>query len=1390
MNHKKLFSVVLIVWCLTAGLGVFLIMPGAQANSAYFRDGFESGDHNAWDSETGTVDVVEGVHNYTGSYSANVTATGPADDDHYLCHVEEQTLLFFSCHYYVDTIYLSSESYPQVSRLRILTIDSDGPERCAVGIVKCDSGYNFTFYGGEMWQTITNVLATNNSWYELELMMNFSIPSPPFAEEAFYKGWINSTKYMDADRWSPYSASTDCGDVGTFRYDGTNSFLFKGYFDNCVFDAEQSVPEVGEAAEDEVLPVFITGIGYPDTEDYSTNVINATCQFVINVTDNVGLSGYIFSIINNSAGTWFNGSWHEISGEPVGAQINENWTMPNIDELFVQYRFYVNDTSDNWAQSDTFITACLQPVATIVAGVAENPESPRLIYENGNSAGVRRTHRGLGYFLRFWSENQTIYYKSSPNGYDWSTRYQLLAGISWNDTHRWATYVWGNDVYLAYHTGTYHLGWDITNAWVRHGILSDGGIISWDMLGRQNLTAIAWDLIVACMPDPSKRNMTYIYGRWSYTFTQTKDESPGRIYLAFGVAGEFYVDSTRVFIVYTTNRGVSWTAYAAMNPDTSTDIAPLQMSVTADPYYDLGFVFFWKKGAYTTIYYMRNSGTAWLKVESPERDYYWGYIHGVTGDWSTTHYKQISRVYLAGKGLGTYYFTADPNDTFKETAGGPGCSSYDYLHLAHTDQRCYLVGVTNSGGELDTPTIYYWYKEGETPQSWSEAAHWGGARIWVKTNHTLGLSTLDYTMFYGRVMVDWANETCADEILYYGLLDGLLGSPTFDFGIDVDLEGCGDWIFTDHRYYSFNVSTWHVDGADHLDTIKLRFSTPTWDGDVANTFTFQRLNENTTWTLVFDPDDSEAEPTRLAYRESSNISSGNWLYTTFEIWFTRDCKDVYEADCVDIYLWANDTGGFESDWQLISADLFHIYVLGGFSMDLTVDAFGENGAGGRVTGGDVFHLWARNGCSVETDMYFRHWQHVKILPEVICYVGYPTFYIEYEMDYCTDADDWIEGWKIRIDAEAVTYGTERHFNWTVRWYMKDAYIAGTWENILMFHSGEAAGVGEITATRFWIDLWFNKLNASSTVGGRINAYQWAMKDNANQWLRWLSTNWGPYDKHPKQSMFFYELQNTTGHRIHAPDIKMCRLNCKLYVAYNAEQPGQQFVELRNYDIFDVTLGDLQHPFQGVQTPTFEETVTPVMPMGGWIGAIWTGLAWLGAWLADNIIWGGLGLWPAFVGFMDTIAAWLGYPSAFSNLIMWLGSAWVWLVSSFGYLIALLGPTFSFLGATMGKFITLVSTAVTNWVAMIQEIWNFMDGTYTDGVHIFNDLGVMNWIILACIVYPIHLVILWDDAGFGPVEREIRLIWDTAAFLISGFIQLVQLVLSVIGRIIESIPVVE
>jgi hypothetical protein len=599
----------------------------------------------------------------------------------------------------------------------------------------------------------------------------------------------------------------------------------------------------------------------------------------------------------------------------------------------------------------------------------------------------------------------------------------------------------------------------------------------------------------------------------------------------------------------------------------------------------------------------------------------------------------------------------------------------------------------------------------------------------------------------------------------------------------------GQWVFVNQKYYDFNLSvstggSVSSGGGCNFTLIQLRFSTDTKDGNITNTISWD--TENT--TLLLDPSNTTAVPIQIQNCQAVNSSTTEYL--DFRVWFNPDCTDQYLSPGVGILaraVWANGT---DSGWQLVVSDFFHIYSQGGFTLSTTVGNY-TNGAwlgAGKIVGGTGLDLYAYNNSMAESDLIFNNLEHIKLLPEVVCTVGYQTFYIWFGMDIATsESATWIPEWSIKIGADSVTYGTERYANLSLNWF--NPYVYGGGANvtakIALFHRGNAAGSGQITSWRYWVDLWFDKGNGSSVCGGRINAYEWAMQDNANAWLKWLSNNWGPMDQFAKQSMFLGDLKDENGNRLESSKIKLIRTWARVEVVpYTTAQQ----VYLSNYAVKDLTLGAT--PLEGIQEPAFDDTQMPAMPQGGLLGLIFSGFQAMGKWLADNVIYGGLNMWGVFVGFLDTVAGWFGAPHFFTDMFTWIGQGIGWLGSGMGYIFTLIYDIFLLIGSLMMGFLSTIGQLILSIVNTITFFTNMMSGAIGGAGNLWNQLGIMSWLTVFLVFYPIYLIILWEEEGTDAVVSQLTMIFGILSWLFQFFYQLALMMVNVIHTLIESIPVVE
>lgn len=596
-----------------------------------------------------------------------------------------------------------------------------------------------------------------------------------------------------------------------------------------------------------------------------------------------------------------------------------------------------------------------------------------------------------------------------------------------------------------------------------------------------------------------------------------------------------------------------------------------------------------------------------------------------------------------------------------------------------------------------------------------------------------------------------------------------------------NFEGCGNWVFVNEKYYSFNLTLGATTDGYALDSMQMRFSTLTREGYIVNTFTYA---EN--WTVAFSPENTSMEPTRLA--DGIILFQDELTIYTFKIYFTSECSDIWKDDCVDVDLHLNSTGGYSTGWLAIASDMFKIYSLGGFVTNTTII-----GDAGLMDTGTAFSMWGHNDSYIYRSFIYRDLVHIKLLPEISAIIAKQTFDVSYGIDYCLNGYDWVQGWELKLSADSVTVGSILYFNWTVRWYNRGVFVS---EQVIrsFHHTGFPRGYDDsyyrsyTTTASLWVDLWFDRQNGSAVGGGRVNAYEYPMKDNVPVWLSLFASDWGPVEDVPIRSMqLFPILDGDDITPIPSSQIKMVRVWESVQVFGAATD---QEVIVSDFHVWDLSFSNPFPPLTGIQTPYFDETIYPSLPTGGLLGAMISSMTGLFKWLGENILYGGLRMWPLLTAFLDTIAAWMGFPGGFSAIMAWLEPGWVWLVASFTYMSELVVQLFLFLGSVMGYLIVLLTEAVAQFANIIDTMAGFFQGSYGTGMNIWNDFGLSTWLTLGLIFYPVYLFYLWDTEGMDAVMNQLMFIFNVLSMLAHYFISVIQMILNGIHTLVEAIPVVE
>lgn len=603
--------------------------------------------------------------------------------------------------------------------------------------------------------------------------------------------------------------------------------------------------------------------------------------------------------------------------------------------------------------------------------------------------------------------------------------------------------------------------------------------------------------------------------------------------------------------------------------------------------------------------------------------------------------------------------------------------------------------------------------------------------------------------------------------IYAGYLE-FYTPPSFEIS---DMEGCGNWVFAEERYYSFEVTYSDFDGWDTLDVCKIGFS----DGANQVNASYSVVDEE----MTLDDGDDVVD---LQIGTIVSVSDEG-LSVTYELFFEGTILDALD---VDVWTWSNDTDGNEQ--TLVSVDYFNIYNLGGQETLVT------SGDAGRIAGGDAFELYAYNNSWAMSNVTYRRLQGYHTLfyvkaPKTMMdtdegYTDRHRFY--FGIDFCPYGEEWIQGWYVRVyNNETWVGATKIHVTWAIDWFYRGVQIGDTelMESFFEWDSTTTDGFAGL-----YVDLWFNKVNASSMVGGRINSEYYGMTDTANTWLRWWNTNWGPTSTNVTQSMMFTPLTNTAGDTISIKQLKMMRVWSRIESGVNT---GNNYTwTLTDYDLQDFKTVSPREKMQGIDTPTLIDTKVVHMPNTGFYASLVAAVQNQMNMIATAISYGGLQLFSVFVGFLDSVAAIFGYPKLFTNLFAWIASTWGWMVTSFTNGILFLTQIFLFVAVSFTDLLAIFTVFVTNFITIWSTFVDYITGGYGTGLNMIEALGIMSWLQLFAIFYPLWLIFLWDQQGIDALVAHLTFVMNILTFGLHLFLGVAEFGLGLIFRVIEAIPVAE
>jgi len=185
----------------------------------------------------------------------------------------------------------------------------------------------------------------------------------------------------------------------------------------------------------------------PTYSDVGTNTTEADqpCLFHAKWTDDMGLSGYIFS--TNNTGTWTNDTWTPLSG--VSDWSNVTKTLDSTVGARVEYMFYCNDTSDNLGSTTIQSLIVTEPIIWYNSELSLLvSSSPALVGYKVNVVGRLSYDGGSG----IPNAPVELYY-SGTGGESWNFITSTTTNPDGSYSMTWFTMYTGNYNFKAVYTG-------------------------------------------------------------------------------------------------------------------------------------------------------------------------------------------------------------------------------------------------------------------------------------------------------------------------------------------------------------------------------------------------------------------------------------------------------------------------------------------------------------------------------------------------------------------------------------------------------------------------------------------------------------------------------------------------------------------------------------------------------------------------------------------------------------------------------------------------------------------------------------------------------------------------------------------------------------------------
>lgn len=390
-----------------------------------------------------------------------------------------------------------------------------------------------------------------------------------------------------------------------------------------------------------------------------------------------------------------------------------------------------------------------------------------------------------------------------------------------------------------------------------------------------------------------------------------------------------------------------------------------------------------------------------------------------------------------------------------------------------------------------------------------------------------------------------------------------------------------------------------------------------------------------------------------------------------------------------------------------------IYNLGGWvSYELDVSS-------GKITGGDALEVYDSNstGTGAYVDVIYRRLQHVHLewmmdIGDNDCFdVDENSGEIHMGIQYKTPENTWVDGWYFKlsivngaIDPSGGGIGKA----WIVpyvTWYARDSdgIVSAIKNDILSTYPECGDDVNnEISNAQFIVDLWFNTMNSSTTIGGRINSKYYGMDEGG--WMLW--TNWNPVRFNVTESMFFYDLLDEDGNVMQPIDIDVMKFWVRVIKAGSGSGSCESHTwSIRNPE-FSKSLADDR--MEALNTPEGIDTLVIDMPSGGFLQPLTKAIQGIGRVMTTAMF----NMIKMLLGAIDSILVnILNSPVSMTQMINWI------MIRA------------SFVGDWLATVVEYASQVLTVFTSMVTTILRVMSWTIT----------AISWVLVYVVGFPIHFL---------------------------------------------------